>query len=217
MSLQSAKIETLPWVAAELNYLAPPREKPRTYTYDPPSGQPRTTAVNEPHRVQISNARPILREVSLDEEGFGLLQHKSRVRDFHDDDEVRWVYYKEAEQLLKEVTGADRVHIFDHTVRRRIPGAEDRQVAGTRQPVPRVHVDHTETSGPQRVRDLLPEEGGAPAARTCADHQSVAADPRSPARLTARRLRRLDRGGEPACSVRPRLSEPGRRDLLGHF
>ena len=158
MSLQSAKIETLPWVAAELNYLAPPREKPRTYTYDPPSGQPRTTAVNEPHRVQISNARPILREVSLDEEGFGLLQHKSRVRDFHDDDEVRGVYYKEAEQLLKEVTGADRVHIFDHTVRRRIPGAEDRQVAGTRQPVPRVHVDHTETSGPQRVRDLLPEE-----------------------------------------------------------
>jgi hypothetical protein len=148
MSLQSATIETLPWVAAELNYLAPPREKPRTYTYDPPSGQPRTTAVNEPHRVQISNARPILREVSLDEEGFGLLQHKSRVRDFHDDDEVRRVYYKEAEQLLKEVTGADRVHIFDHTVRRRIPGAEDRQVAGTRQPVPRVHVDHTETSGP---------------------------------------------------------------------
>src|SRR5262249_8475841 len=47
--------------------------------------------------------------------------------------------------------------IFDHTVRRRIPGAEDRR-AGPRQPVARVHVDHTEKSGPQRVRDLLPEE-----------------------------------------------------------
>jgi hypothetical protein len=50
------------------------------------------------------------------------------------------------------------VFIFDHTVRRRVPGGEDRRADQPRQPVPRVHVDHTETSGPQRVRDLLPEE-----------------------------------------------------------
>jgi hypothetical protein len=56
------------------------------------------------------------------------------------------------------LTGADRVHIFDNTVRRRVPGAEDRWGGGPRQPVPRVHVDHTVKSGPQRVRDLLPDE-----------------------------------------------------------
>jgi hypothetical protein len=43
-------------------------------------------------------------------------------------------------------------------VRRRVPGGEDRRAGAPRQPVPRVHVDHTETSGPQRVRDLLPDE-----------------------------------------------------------
>jgi hypothetical protein len=58
---------------------------------------------------------------------------------------------------LRGITGADRVHIFDHTVRRRVPGAQDRR-DGLRQPVARVHVDHTEKSGPQRVRDLLPDE-----------------------------------------------------------
>jgi hypothetical protein len=119
---------------------------------------PRTTTVNEPHKVHISNARPILSDVSLDEEGFGLVRHRSGVCDFYDDDEVRQVYYPEAERLMKEAAGADRVHIFDHTVCRRVPGGEDRQGAGPRQPVPRVHVDHTARSGPQRVRDLLPDE-----------------------------------------------------------
>lgn len=158
MSLQSATIDALSSVKAELNYLAPTHERPRTYTYDPPPGEPRTTTVNDPHRVEIASARAILSEVSLDEEGFGLVQHHSAVRDFYDDAEVKRVYYPEAEQILKEMTGADRVHIFDHTVRRRVPGSEDRRADAPRQPVPRVHVDHTVKSGPQRVRDLLPDE-----------------------------------------------------------
>ena len=158
MSLQSAAVESLPWVEAELNYLEPTTGRPRTYTCDPPPGVPRTTTVNAPHPVQIADARPILSELSLDEEGFGLVHHRSAVRDFYDDAEVERVYYREAEQLLKELTGADRVHVFDHTVRRRVPGGDDRRGDAPRQPVPRVHVDHTEQSGPQRVRDLLPDE-----------------------------------------------------------
>jgi hypothetical protein len=158
MSLASATIETLAGVRAELNYLAPGTARPRTYTYDPPAGTPRSTVVNEPHTLFIADARPILRDVSLDEEGFALVRHESRVGDFYNEQEVRSVYYPEAEHVLKEATGADRVFIFDHTVRRRVPGGEDRRADQPRQPVPRVHVDHTETSGPQRVRDLLPDE-----------------------------------------------------------
>ena len=75
--------------------------------------------------------------------------------DFYDDERGPGIYYPEAEAAIKEATGADRVFIFDHTVRRRVPGAEDRR-DGLRQPVARVHVDHTEKSGPQRVRDLDP-------------------------------------------------------------
>ena len=61
---------------------------------------------------------------------------------------------------MKKLTGADHVVIFDHTVRRRVPGEEDRR-GDFRQPVARIHVDHTEWSGPQRVRDLLPDQAEA--------------------------------------------------------
>jgi hypothetical protein len=105
MSLQSAAIEVLPWVKAELNYLAPTGARPRTYTYEPPAGVPRTTTVNEPHFVQISDARPIVSIVSLDAQGFGLVRHPSAVRDFYNEQEVKAIYYPEAEQLLKDATG----------------------------------------------------------------------------------------------------------------
>jgi hypothetical protein len=157
MSLALNEIATLSSVEAELNYLAPTSSKPRTYTYDPPAGVPQTTIVNDPHKVEIYDVRPIASTISLDAEGFDVLQHRSRVRGFDNEDEIRTIYYPETEALLKDVTGADRVFIFDHTVRRRVWGAEDRR-GGLRQPVARVHVDHTEKSGPQRVRDLLPEE-----------------------------------------------------------
>jgi hypothetical protein len=158
MSLQSASERFLPWVKAELNYLVPTRERPRTYTFDPPDGAPRSTVVNEPHEVRIIDVRRVLADLTLDEEGFALVQHRSAVRDFYDEEEVKRVYYAEAEQLLKDLIGANRVHIFDHTVRRRVAGGEDRRGDAPRQPVPRVHVDHTAKSGPQRVRDLLPDE-----------------------------------------------------------
>ena len=95
--------------------------------------------------------------MSLDANGFALVNHRSAVRDFFDDEEVRRVYYPEVERVLKQATGAFRVHIFDHTTRRRVAGAQDRSDA-PRQPVQRVHIDHTARSGPQRVRDLLPDE-----------------------------------------------------------
>jgi hypothetical protein len=157
MGLQNEKIAALSFVTAELNYLAPPRDRPRTYTFEPPSGEPRSNIVPEPHSVPIHNLRPISEKVSLDREGFALVRQKSSVKDFYDEAEIKDVYYPEAERLIKVATGADRVFVFDHTVRKRVEGVADRD-GGLRQPVARVHVDHTEKSGPQRVRDLIPDE-----------------------------------------------------------
>jgi hypothetical protein len=145
----------LPYVEAELNYLAPMAERPRYYTYDPEPGVQRSNAAHEAHRVRIHDMRPIQSQISLDREGFALLEQRSVVQDFWDEDEIRRVYYPEAEQLIASATGASRVLIFDHTLRRRIPGAVDRSRDAPRQPATYVHVDHTAKSGPQRVRDLL--------------------------------------------------------------
>ncbi len=156
MTLETLGIDTLPVVEAELTYLTPMAERPRNYTFDPPPGVPRSNITPKPHRVRIHDLRPVAENATLDEQGFAVLRHHSAVHDFQSEDEIRGVYYPETEALIKHATGANRVFIFDHTVRRHIPGMPDYN--GVRQPARRIHVDHTTRSGPQRVRDLLPED-----------------------------------------------------------
>lgn len=158
MGLQEARIESLPFVTAELNYLAPTAGKPRTYAFDPPPGEPKTTALPEPHEVPVFDGRLIAKSFSLDRQGFELVRHPTVVRNFYDDEEVRRVYYPLAEAFIRAMLKADRVVIFDHTVRRRIEGAPDIRGAGPRQPATRVHVDQTVASGSNRVREHVPAE-----------------------------------------------------------
>ena len=106
MDQQSTTISELAGVEADLVYLAPMTERPHSYTYDPPPNVPRTNTVNVPHRVTVHDARPIARDLSLDREGFELMDHHSAVRDFYDEDELRRVYYPEAERLVAQDTGA---------------------------------------------------------------------------------------------------------------
>ena len=158
MGLQETKIESLPFVTAELNYLASVSGKPRTYAFDPPPGEPKSTSLPEPHRVPIFDARLIAENFSLDREGFALVRHPNQVKDFYNDEEIRTVYYPAVEAFLRATLKADRVVIFDHTVRKRVEGAPDIRDGGPRQPATRVHVDQTAVSGANRVREHLPDE-----------------------------------------------------------
>ncbi|MBR1125896.1 methyltransferase [Bradyrhizobium lablabi] len=158
MGLQEQKIESLPFVTAELNYLAPTPGKPRTYALEPPPGEPKSTALPEPHSVPVFDARPIAKDLSLDREGFALVRHPNVVKDFYDDNEVRSVYYPAVEAFLRATLNADRVFIFDHTVRKRVEGAADVRDGGPRQPATRVHVDQTHLSGRNRVLEHLGDE-----------------------------------------------------------
>jgi len=145
-------------VDGELNYMAPMAGRPRYLAYDPEPGEARSNMTYDRHTMPIYDMRPIQHELDLDREGFGLVEARTAVKDLWDDDEVRRVYYPECEAFIKEYTGASRVFVFDHVQRRRIPGLADYSRSGPRQPATRVHVDHTGRSGPQRVRDLLPDE-----------------------------------------------------------
>jgi hypothetical protein len=156
--MNTAAIEHLPRVAAGLRYLEPTSGKPRSLEFEPPPGVPRTTAVYREHTVEIRDVRPVAATLSLEDEGFQLLTAPTSVTDFDDEETIRTRYYAETISLLQELTGASRVVVFDHTIRRRIPGATDRTTGIPRQPVPRVHNDYTVKSGPQRVRDLLGDE-----------------------------------------------------------
>jgi hypothetical protein len=80
------------------------------------------------------------------------------VKNFYDEAEIKRVYYPAVEAFMRATLKADRILIFDHTVRRRVEGAADIRGAGPRQPATRVHVDQTLTSGPNRVREHVPDE-----------------------------------------------------------
>jgi hypothetical protein len=144
-------------IRGELNYLVPMRE--RAYWYEEegvPPGAPLTNMRYQAHAVAIENARASP-PLSLDREGFQFETNETAVRDFFDADEVARLYDPEAEALLKARTGAERILIFDHTIRRHMPAGDDRR-GGVRLPATRVHGDYTESSAPRRVRDLLPDE-----------------------------------------------------------
>jgi hypothetical protein len=113
--------------------------------------------------MTVRNGRPLADRLSLDEQGFVFVEHKTKVRDFFDAAQLESVYYPEVEQLIKGVSGAARVAIFDHTLR---SGDEtEREAKLIREPVLSAHNDYTEWSGPNRVRELFPDEAEALLAR----------------------------------------------------
>lgn len=59
--------------------------------------------------------------------------------------------------IMSLSTGAVRIHIFDHTIRRQ-PKDERSPAAAFRGPVRRVHIDQSYTASEQRVTHHLPED-----------------------------------------------------------
>jgi hypothetical protein len=143
-------------VEASLVYHLDDGTTPYTYTGGPGSTEVRNWGKLDPHTVVIRNGRGIAEDFSLEREGFRFIHHDPKIADFYDEAAVRSIYYPEMERLVKEHTGASRVIVFDHTLR--TADDADREVRKIREPVLRVHNDYTEWSGPQRVRNLVPDE-----------------------------------------------------------
>jgi hypothetical protein len=154
-------IASLPHIQATLNYVAATSEKLVSYAYQPPPGVPLSTVQVEGHATTIHDLRPAASKFALDEVGFRLLAHRSAVKNFWDEEEIKRIYYPESIDLLKRVTGAAEVRVFDHTLRRRVPGKDDRSTGVPRQPANLVHVDQTATSGVTRLRVAYPDEADA--------------------------------------------------------
>ena len=155
-SIQEQSDAEITVVNGRLNYLAEATPKPVNYAYDPPAGVPRQSGKYLAQTVAIHDGREVLSKLSLDTNGFVLTEHETAVKDFYNPDEVKAVYYPEVERLLKRVTGAERVLIFDHIVRN--PVLAERGEKGARPPAKMVHNDYSFKSAPRRVRDHLPEE-----------------------------------------------------------
>jgi hypothetical protein len=148
-------------VQGKLQFIQRSGEKPYSYVGEPPDGVARTRGEYEPYAVRVENARPFAHRLSLDVEGIAVVGHVSAVQDFWDEAQTLALGHPETAQLVKDATGASRVVVFDHTLRRREAGTDDRTSDAPRQPAQRVHVDQTVFSGPKRVREIMGAQADA--------------------------------------------------------
>jgi hypothetical protein len=143
-------------VEAPLTFIRRQAEKPVFHSAALTGGEPKLFFEVEDHTVPIADMRAVADTLSLDREGFELLESPTAVKDLYDDEAVEGAYYEEIEALLRERLGASRVVVFDAT-RRADSEAGAKNPDGLRGPAARVHVDYTVKSGPQRAADILGE------------------------------------------------------------
>ena len=143
-------------VIAGIPYAIDSGEKLVNETFGPNNIGRRRTGTHELMRTEVLNGRLLADRLSLEREGFVFVEHQTKVADFFDPEQLKSVYYPEVEQLITNTSGASRVTIFDHTLRS--GDGTEREAKLIREPVLAAHNDYTEWSGPNRVREVLPEE-----------------------------------------------------------
>ncbi|CAO1622516.1 unnamed protein product [Sympodiomycopsis kandeliae] len=164
-------------VESKISFLDPtiPRELGELYFWStkPPegSGQKQNTLEVEEQEVTLHDLRSLTdaqrREQGFvtDHAGFEVIEGfgDETVRQpwadeaWQSDDWIKSEYYKDVDALLKKRFGATSTFIFDHTLRKRDPNANEND-PNQRQPVNRAHIDQSEWAALERVRIHLGEE-----------------------------------------------------------
>ncbi|KFY85626.1 hypothetical protein V500_08280 [Pseudogymnoascus sp. VKM F-4518 (FW-2643)] len=143
-------------VEAELHFYSPPSDGSAPYNWvdQQPEGTPQHNYGATAHNVTIHDIRGSESSYTLDKDAFAVLQNVPSLgeTEFVDDDHIKAHYYPEVEKvLLDNVPGANKIFIFDHTIRRPGPNAK-------RGPVNRAHIDQIASSAKERVKVHLPDE-----------------------------------------------------------
>jgi hypothetical protein len=163
-------------VESSLNYFSPPADGSKPWveiTQNPGAKERAQNWEKIPHTLHVENIRRDLSDYTLDTAGFQLFTRPTKHAAFDNDEKVKEEYYPESIEAIKELTGASRVVLFDHSkqswtrsfaVTKRKSAIrthfeeETEDTADKRQPVPLVHVDQTTKAAENRVRRHLPPE-----------------------------------------------------------
>jgi len=141
-------------VTASLSFYKAPEDGAPPHNYvEPLPGVPQRNWGDDWESVHLEDLRGQEHKFNLDNNAFDTYQNVKSALDrsgFDDDTKVREVYYPEVEKLLLDnLPGANRVLLFDYTIRR---------PTGNRNPVQRVHIDQTPWSAAERIKVHLPDE-----------------------------------------------------------
>ncbi len=145
-------------VQAEINYSADNGRHIDYYFYEPDPSVKLNPPGTDVRRVEIRDGWSRAGDFSVDREGFEIKPFDANFRTFDEEAAVKTSFYPQVVDFVKANTGARRVVVFDHTLRKRLPADLKQQTETSRPAVLLVHSDYTPKSGPQRVRDILPNE-----------------------------------------------------------
>ena len=149
-------------VQADISYLAPGSHINRRFVAP---GVEVNTGTYEKHRMEVRDGRSIAEQFSLDKHGFVIARHNSAVRDFFDSKEVDAVYPDEVVQVVRRLTGADRVATRGWMVRTSGDrGKRQRKVVGythsggVQPPASEAHVDFSPEVADRMARQIFAQE-----------------------------------------------------------
>jgi hypothetical protein len=145
-------------VRGTINYTVDNGTPPDYYFYEPDPSTKLNPPGTDKRDVEIFDGWPMVDRFSVDKEGFELKPFGGTFTNFDDDAAVKSKFYDQVVAFVTANTGAKRVIIFDHTIRKRMPADLKQQTTVNRPAVQLVHADYTALSAPQRVRDILPDE-----------------------------------------------------------
>lgn len=145
-------------VQATLNYSVDNGRPIDYYFYEPDPSLTLNPPGTDVRQVTIVDAWDRAEALSVDREGFEIRAFDGAFAAFDDEAAIKAQFYPQVIDFVQRNTGAKRVIVFDHTLRRRLPPDLTQQTTVKRPAVMLVHSDYTPKSGVQRVRDILPDE-----------------------------------------------------------
>ncbi len=111
-------VSTADTVTASLSYFSPPPDGSKPYIHinvDPSTGLRQRNWVMVPHDVEIENIRGKEHTVSLDTTGFQFFKGAVPHTTFENDEVIEKEYYPQSIEIVKQLTGASRIVVFDHS------------------------------------------------------------------------------------------------------
>ncbi|KAL4071866.1 hypothetical protein J3A83DRAFT_2924978 [Scleroderma citrinum] len=142
---------------AQLRYSVPPPDGSKPYIdlrLHPATGKSSQNWIDDYHNIQIEDVRGREDQYTFETAGFQYYRYPAKYTTFLNDEEIKNEYYPESIELIKKLTGATRVVIFNHNVRRRRP-AHSNDNLKHKQPTGLVHADQTRAYADSSVRKHL--------------------------------------------------------------
>ena len=133
---------------AELNYIRPDAKNPPEVFYSGGSSPQTYSDAYAFMMADIADGRGNSAEFKIHKNGFELAVFPTAHSDFGDDEAVAQFYYDEVSKIVRDVTGAKEVFVFDHTVRRGTPSSK-------RKPAHHVHNDYTDKTALIRAEEMI--------------------------------------------------------------